>query len=186
MTAGASHAELGWPMPPASLLDALSERWQRLAASAAGCVYELPSDGVEEAVRSESSRGARYDTILSFMRTPRVPDLDGLVAALERILADDGWILMIEPSTSGNRPRRDRLSSGLKSLRRHADRRDRVESGGDVVSALRAGGFTVTDLHRRDTLSAPARWRSHVEIRARRETPASVVNARGDGRPSGS
>ena len=180
MTAGAPVTEQGLPMPPASLLDALSERWKRLAASAAGRVYELPSDGVEEAVRSECSRGARYDTILSFMRTPRVPDLAGFAAALKRILADDGWILMIEPSTSGSGPWRDRLSSGLGSLRPGRER-----PGRDVVSALRAGGFTVTDLHRRETARAPARWRNYVEIRARRETPASAANEGGDGRPSG-
>lgn len=167
MTAGAPVTVRGLPMPPESLLIALSERWQRLATSVAGRVYQLPSDGVEEAVRSECGRGTRYDTILSFMRTPQVADLDGFVAELERILADDGWIFMIEPSTSGSARLQDRLSSGLRNRGRSRDHPER-----DVVSALRAGGFTVTDLRRREMVSAPPRWRSYVEIRARRETEA--------------
>ena len=181
--------------PPTSLLDALSERWQPLAASAVGRVLELPADGVEAAVRSECSRGARYDTILSFMRTPQVSDLDGFVAALGEILADEGRILMMEPSGSGN-GRLGRLRGWLPSGSRNGrlrgwlpsgfgngrlrgwlpsrighprPHRDRAER--DVLSALRAGGFTVTDLHRRELASVPSQWRRYVEIRARRESP---------------
>ena len=157
MVIAAGQGQNGGPVPPA-LLDALSGRWRALAASAAGRVFELPAGGVEEAVRAECSRRARYDTILSFMRTPEVADLDNFVAALELLLADDGWILMIEPSGSGNGARRRR-------------RPGPDQAGRDVVSALRAGGFTVADLHRRELASAPARWRRYVEIRARRETP---------------
>ena len=157
MVIAAGHGQNGGPVPPA-LLDALGGRWRALAASAAGRVFELPAGGVEEAVRAECSRRARYDTILSFMRTPEVSDLDNFVADLELLLADDGWILMIEPSSSGNGQRR-RRRPGPDQARR------------DVVSALRAGGFTVADLHRRELVSAPARWRLYVEIRARRETP---------------
>ena len=181
--------------PPTSLLDALSERWQPLAASAVGRVLELPADGVEAAVRSECSRGARYDTILSFMRTPQVSDLDGFVAALGEILADEGRILMMEPSGSGN-GRLGRLRGWLPSGSRNGrlrgwlpsgfgngrlrgwlpsrighprSHRDRAER--DVLSALRADGFTVTDLHRRELASVRTQWRRYVEIRARRESP---------------
>ncbi|MCY3641968.1 MAG: hypothetical protein F4Z00_04170 [Acidimicrobiaceae bacterium] len=157
MVIAAGHGQNGGQVPPA-LLDALGGRWRALAASAAGRVLELPAGGVEEAVRAECSRRARYDTILSFMRTPEVADLDNFVSDLELLLADDGWILMIEPSGSGNGQRR-RRRPGPDQARR------------DVVSALRAGGFTVADLHRRELVSAPARWRLYVEIRARRETP---------------
>ncbi len=162
----------GVPAPPPSLLDALSERWLPLAASAVGRVLELPSDDVEAAVRSERARGTRYDTILSFMRTPQVSDLDGFVVALGEILADEGRILMVEPSGSGNGRLRGWLPSRIGHPRSHRDRAER-----DVVAALRAGGFTVTDLHRRELASVRTQWRRYVEIRARRESPK---------RPSGS
>ncbi len=155
MVIAAGNRRVGAPVPPA-LLNALGERWEALAASAAGRVLELPSDAVEEAVRTEGARGARYDTILSFMRTPQVSDLSSFVAALEQVLARDGWILMLEPSVAGTR--------GLPG------RRGRGQPGRDVVSALRAGGFMVTDLHRREHAAAPGR-RRYLEIRARRETP---------------
>ena len=151
---------------PTSLLDALSDRWQPLAASAVGRVLELPSDGVEAAVRSECARGTRYDTILSFMRTPQVSDLDSFVAALGEILADEGRILMVEPSGSGNGRLRGWLPSRIGHPRPCRDRAER-----DVASALRAGGFTVTDLHRRELASVPSQWRRYVEIRARRQSP---------------
>ena len=161
----------GVPAPPSSLLDALSERWQPLAASAAGRVLELPSDGVEAAVRSECARGTRYDTILSFMRTPQVSDLDGFVAALGEILADEGRILMVEPSGSGSGGLRGWLPFRVGHPRAHRHR-DRFER--DVASALRAGGFTVTDLHRGELTSVPSQWRRYVEIRARRESPQAL------------
>lgn len=167
MVIGAQEALGGEPAPP-DLLDALGERWQLLAASASGRVFELPADDVEQTVRSECSRGARYDTILSFMRTPQVFDLDSLVAALERILADDGWILMIEPSTSGRGRLRGRLPSWLG---RHRPSRDRHER--DVVSAVRSRGLFVTDIHRREARSVEPAWRRYVVLRARRETPPS-------------
>lgn len=165
MAIAAEGGQNGRLVPPA-LLDALGGRWRALAASATGRVLELPVDGVEEAARSEGARSVRYDTILSFMRTPQVADLDNFVADLELILADDGWILMMEPSGSGIRERRGRLPFGLGRRRPSRDRTER-----DVVSALRAGGFTVADLHRRELVSGPSRWRRYVEIRARRETP---------------
>ena len=163
---GARHGRGATPAPPTSLLDALIERWQPLAASAVGRVLELPSDGVEAAVRSECSRGSRYDTVLSFMRTPQVSDLDGFVAALGEILADEGRILMVEPSGSGNGPLRGWLPWRIGHPRAHRDCAER-----DVVTALRTGGFTVTDLHRRELASVRAQWRRYVEIRARRESP---------------
>ena len=168
MVIAAEGGQNGALVPPA-LLDALGGRWRALAASAAGRVLELPADGVEEAVSSECSRGARYDTILSFMLTPQVADLHDFVAALELILADGGWILMMEPSGSGNGGRPRRAPFGLGRRRPGLDQTER-----DVVSALRAGGFTVADLHRRELVSVPARWRRYVEIRARRETPVQT------------
>ena len=166
MTTGAPVPERGSPAPPPALLDALGERCRVLAASAVGRVFQVPDNGVEAAVLAECEHGARYDTILSFMRTPAVADLDGFVTAIERILADEGWILMVEPSGTGGGLLQDWLPARFRGQSAHRDR-----SGRDVVSALRAGGFMVTDLHRRQVQSVPARWRRCVELRARRESP---------------
>ena len=124
---------------------------------------------MQAALVNESEKGARYDTILSFMRSHQMDDLGGFVAALDGVLADDGWIYMVEPSAAGaagfietRLPRR---------LRRRCSTGPRA--GRDVVSALRSGGFMVTDLHRCEAPSAPAPWRHYVQLRARHQTPWS-------------
>ena len=166
--------ERGLPAPPPALLSAVEERCRALAATAVGRVFRVPADGVEAALRSECDRRARYDTILSFMRTPQVADIEGFVAALEAVLADDGWILMVEPARTGGTGRIGGLMEGglLRRLRRESPHHSR--GGRDVVSTLRAGGFMVTDLHRRHAPSVPARWRRYVELRARRQSPWGV------------
>ena len=164
MTTGARVTEGGLPAPPPTLLDAVDERCRALAATASGRVFRVPADDVEAALRSECNRGARYDTILSFMRTPQVADLEGFVADLEGILADDGWILVVEPAGTGGRPVR-RLPARLR--RRSPDHR---RGGRDVVSALRSRGLFVTDIHRREAPSVPPAWRRYVELRARRQS----------------
>ena len=157
----------GFPEPPPALRAATAERCGELAAAASGRVFELPDTDAEAALRAESERGARYDTVLSFMATPRVADLARFVAALERILADDGRIHMVEPSAPD-------VIAGLAVLQPRRLRRrqsDGCRGDRDIVAALRSGGFTVTDLHRREAASVPRRWRRYVELRARRETP---------------
>ena len=163
MTTGARVTEGGLPAPPSTLLDAVDERCRALAATASGRVFRVPADDVEAALRSECNRGARYDTILSFMRTPQVADLEGFVADLEGILADDGWILMVEPAGTGGG---GRLPAGLRR-QSPAHRR----GGRDVVSALRSRGLFVTDIHRREAPSVPPAWRRYAELRARRQSP---------------
>lgn len=165
MTIGAREGDRNLLAPPPALLEALRERCRVMASSASGRVLQLPESGVEAVLLSECEGGPRYDTILSFVSTPRVADLDGFVAALGRILADGGWILMVEPSRSGN----GLSHSWLPSRLRHHSRK-RYRPAADVLSALRAGGFTVTDLHRGKLQSVPVQWRRYVEIRARRES----------------
>lgn len=167
MPAGVWTAEDGLPVPPPALLQAVSETCRRLADAASGRVFEVPGDGVESVLEAERASGARYDTILSFMRTPAVADKEGFVAALELILAAEGWICMVEPdpTRSGSISRRVASRSGRGSSRRRA--------GSDVVAAVRSRGLVVTDLHRREALSVAPPWRRYVVLRARRESPRS-------------
>lgn len=165
MTTGVREAEYGLPVPPAALRKAVGEACRELTAAASGRVFEVPEAGVESALESEWESGARYDTILSFLCTPGVVDIQGFVAALERILAEEGWIFMVEPvaTRSGALLSRSAARPGSGSRRRRA--------GTDVVAALRSGGLVVTDLYRREAQSAPAAWRRYVMLKARRESP---------------
>ena len=165
MTTGARAVERDLAAPQA-LLDEVDERCRALAAMAVGRVFSVPAGDAEAALRSENRNGARYDTVLSFMCTPQVTSLEDYVAAIEQILADEGWILMVEPAAlyRGALPRwltaRSRRSSPLPSA-----------GGRDVVSTVRSRGLFVTDLHRREATSVPPEWRQYVMLRARRATP---------------
>ena len=151
---------------PQALLDEVDERCRALAATAVGRVFSVPAGDAEAALRSESRNGARYDTVLSFICTPQVTSLEDYVAAIEQVLADEGWILMVEPAGFCRRsfPRwltaRSRRPSPLPGTR-----------GRDVVSAVRSRGLVVTDIHRREATSVPPEWRQYVVLRARRATP---------------
>lgn len=166
MATGARAAERDSAAPPAALLDAVDEHCRALAATAAGRVFTVPAEDAEAALRSEAGRGARYDTILSFMCTPQVASLEDYVAAIEQLLADEGWILMVEPAGLYRRafpPSLTVRSPRLSPLPRTRDR--------DVVSAVWSRGLVVTDIHRREAASVPPEWRQYVMLRARRATP---------------
>ena len=166
MTTGARAAERDLTAPPAALLDAVDEHCRALAATAAGRVFTVPVEDAEAALRSEVGRGVRYDTVLSCMCTPRLTSLEDYVAAVEQVLADGGWILMVEPDgiDRGTLPRwlisPSRWRSPLLRTR-----------GRDVVSAVRARGLVITDIQRREAKSVPPGWRPYVVLRARRATP---------------
>ena len=166
MTTGARAVERDLTAPQA-LLDKVDERCRALAATAVGRVFSVPAEDAEAALRSESRNGARYDTVLSFMCTPQVTSLEDYVAAIEQVLADEGWILMVEPVTA----RSGALHSLLAARRGSGSRRR--SAGADVVAALWSGGLVVTDLYRREVPSAPAGWRRYVVLKARRATPRS-------------
>lgn len=168
MTTGVRAAEHGLPGPPPTLLEEVDESCRTLTAAASGRVFVVPEAGAEPALESERASGARYDTILSFMRTPGVVDIEGFVAALERILAEEGWIFMVEPAAARAGAIRSRLAARL------GHRPPRRRAGTDVVAALRSGGLVVTDLHRRRAQSAPAAWRPYVVLKARRESPRTA------------
>ena len=165
MATSVREAEYGLPGPPVALREAVGETCRELTTAASGRVFEVPEAGAESALESEQASGARYDTILSFLCTPGVVDLEGFAASLEQVLAEEGWIFMVEPTAARSGALRSRWAArpGSGSRRRSA--------GTDVVSAVRSRGLFVTDLYRREAPSAPAGWRRYVVLRARRATP---------------
>ena len=166
MTTGARAAARGLAAPPEALLEAVEEHCRALASTARGRVFSVPREGAEAALRSEAGSGGCYDTILSFMCTPKVASLAGYAAAIERILATGGRIGMVEPSGLDRPTMRRWLTDRL----RHQSPETRGE-GRDIVSAVRSGGLVVTDVQRREAPSVPAGWRSYVVLRARRQSP---------------
>ena len=166
MTTGARAAERDLPAPPPVLLEAVDEHCRALAAAAVGRVFRVPAESPEAALRCEGLSGARYDTILSFMCTPQAAVLEDYVAAVEEVLADGGWILMVEPAGRDRGPLRRWLTARLRD-----QSPQRCGRGRDVVSAVRSRGLMVTDIHRREAPSVPPAWRQYVVLRARRESP---------------
>jgi hypothetical protein len=166
MTTGARAVERDLAAPPAALLNEVEERCRALAATAAGRVYTVPAEAAEAALEVEAGRGARHDTILSFMCTPQVVSLEGYIASIERILADEGWILMVEPAWLD----RGRSLKWLTARRRPQSPR-RSDGGQDLVSAVRSCGLVLTDVHRREARSVEPEWCQYVVLRARRASP---------------
>ena len=165
MTTGARAVERDLAAPQA-LLDEVDEHCRALAATAVGRVYTVPTEAAEAALRSENRGGARYDTVLSFMCTPQVTSLEDYVAAIEQVLADEGWILMVEPAGLYRRA----FPGWLTARSRRPSPLPRTR-GRDVVSAVRSRGLFVTDVHRHEATSVPSEWRPYVVLRARRQSP---------------
>ena len=170
MTTGARAVGRDLTAPPA-LLDEAGERFRELAATAVGRVFTVPAEGAEAAeaaLRAESRSGARYDTVLSFMCTSGVTSIEEYVAAIDQVLADEGWILMVEPAGLYRRT----FPRSLTARSRRPATLPRAR-GRDVVSALRSRGLVVTDVHRREAASVPPEWRQYMVLRARRATTRS-------------
>ena len=155
--------------PPPALLNEVDGRCRALTAAAVGHVYTVPAEAVGAALETEAHRGARYDTVLSFMCTPHVASLEGYVTAIEQILADEGWIAMVEPAWLDRGPVREWLAA-----RRRPPRPSRGAQVWDLVSAVRSRGLVVTDVHRCEVPSVPPPWRRYVVLEARRESPRSL------------
>ena len=169
MTSGVRAVERASPALPPALLDEVDERCRALVDAAVGRVYTVPTEAAEAALETEAGRGARYDTILSFMCTPHVASLEDYIAAIERVLAGEGWIGMVEPAGLYRRTFPRWLTA--RSRRPSPSPRTR---GRDVVSAVRSRGLFVTDIHRREAKSVPPEWRQYVVLRARRQSPQSA------------
>jgi len=110
----------------------------------------------------ESGAGT-FDTIVSLIRTPLISDLDRFIGAVEKLLAPDGHLLLLEPVRRHGRLGRILKMSG--SLTR--------VSGGlyldrDIPAKLRESGLTVIDLDRFEVPTVSAPLRPFIEATARR------------------
>ena len=103
-----------------------------------------PVEVHEAAIEDASLPSGAFDTVVSTLTLCTVPDLDVALASIRRILAPGGRLLFIEhvraPGLQGvlqraSSPLWTRLAAGC-----HPDR--------DILAAMRANGFAVTDLDR--------------------------------------
>jgi SAM-dependent methyltransferase len=117
--------------------------------------------------------GGVYDTIVTTLVLCTVPDLAHAVDRLRRLLAPTGQLLFLEHVVgTGARGRLQRAASPLWRRVAAGCRCDR-----DVVGALRAGGFVVTDLERFAMPMPNPLVRPAVQGVARRRTAAGSEEA---------
>jgi SAM-dependent methyltransferase len=107
---------------------------------AAGVPVEVHEAGIED----DSLPTDGYDTVVSTLTLCTVPDLDAALAAIHRVLAPNGRLRFIEHvratgvqglAQRATAPVWTRVAAGC-----HPDR--------DILAAMRANGFAVTDLDR--------------------------------------
>ena len=159
---------------PPELSVALAERRRTIASAATGRVLDLGgwSDHLREYAAAPTMLGdlhelgeldGEFDTIVSLVRTPLVPNMDAFITGLVDHLAPDGIVAFLEPTLRPSRAggrfwrggRAQRSFGGL-----HLDR--------DIPHEFRERKLFVTDLHRFDVPSVAVPLRPFVDGQARR------------------
>ncbi len=162
---GASRVR--WPSLPPEVMAAVGRRRAALLERVHGRVLDLDHPGDRDRHEAASSstdpvaEPDQFDTILCTCALVHEPDLARAVLGLERLLADDGELFLIEPvnhaglwglvlSTIGSR------LGAVADL--HVSR--------DVVATVRAAGLTAADLDRFSVATDVWPLRRFVEVRA--------------------
>jgi len=144
----------------------LAHRRGELSCRVSGRVAELEALALPgSAMSSDSGRGAilegasgavePFDTVIALGALHSSPDPETLLAHIMGALAPAGQLIFVEPS------RRPGFAGRLQR---------RAGFDIDVVSLVRAAGFTVTNLHRAQIETADPRYRWFVEGVAQRTT----------------
>ena len=141
------HAWLSFSTTPM-----LRQRRERLLARAGGDQLDLGGrTGLTDvAARPEAS----VDTVVSVFTLCSVPDLDGVLRAVRRVLRNSGQFLFLEhvPDWPGARSSLDLVAPAWRML-------GRCDPSRDVPEAVRQAGFVLMDLERFSvpTLAIPLR-----------------------------
>ena len=151
------------PTPRRSLVE-LDERRVRMRARAEGRLLDVadhPRRQLDELVAA----GERYDIVLSVLQISTAADAPALCETLKSLLADDGELWFLEPTSVTGVAGAVQHALG-PWVRRTTGRRPDY----DIPKLLRAAGLTVTDCER---FVARALWpyRSFVQGVARAPLP---------------
>lgn len=112
-------------------------------------------------------RAGPFDTIVSLIRTPLVSDFDRFVSTVDRLLAPDGHLMLLEPVS-----RQGRLGLMLKLSGSLVRATGGLRLDRDIPARLRESGFAVTDLDRFEVPTVSAPLRPFIEATARRFSSA--------------
>jgi hypothetical protein len=144
----------------------LGERRTRLLADASPDLLDLGRPEACAEVLHAARSGAsvrRYATVLSVAELVRFPDLVLALTGIDRLLADDGELVLVEPVHHPG-PAATLFASCWSRYaalgRAHLER--------DVAAAVRFTGLDITDLERFTMPTAVWPLRLFVEARARR------------------
>lgn len=166
-TADPTAALAGLAHLPRPVADRLTTRRAALLARAHGRTLDLCTEAARALVSdsiggSPRSRSDRYDTVVSVCALAAFADLPAAVAGIAALLDHDGCLLAVEPvATPG--------PAGViaASLWDGWAVRRGLNLSRDVPAALRAAGFTLTDVDRFEAPTLVAPLRRFAQIRAR-------------------
>jgi hypothetical protein len=163
-----AHGALVAPLPPfpRAVRRLLIERRVRLFAGLATDVLDLSQPAAQAAVlRSAHGAGVerRYDKVVSVAELVRYPDLVQALTGIDRLLADDGELILIEPVHHPG-PAATLIASVWAIHPAVAQ----VHVERDLGLAVRTIGLTVTDLERFTMPTAVWPLRLFVHARVRR------------------
>ena len=154
--------DLGWTVDAVTMLDRSGD-----VRAGTGVNDPVGVTRLDAAVDELAQLGAGpFDTIVSLIRTPLVADLDRFVNTLLDVLADGGYLHLLEPVCRTGRTGRlltfgGRIGQAAGGL--YLDR--------DLPADLRRLGLTVTDIVRFEVPSLSAPFRPFIEARARLVSP---------------
>ena len=117
--------------------------WNRPGVSDVVPLDWTAAGSIRDRLAGLADAGERFDTVFSVFRLIAVPEVDGLLHQVGRVLDDDGEVLFLEPSrrrAPARHARRVVVPGVAVATGWHVER--------DIPAALRRARLSVTDLER--------------------------------------
>jgi len=153
----------------------IESAWAGVAAHVHGRVLDLAELTTGDLARLDAA-GERYDTVLSVGRLAAEDDPTPLLVLCRRLVGEAGHLVFVEPSKPGGRRGTGARLAGPALAAGAGWRTDR-----DVPPLLRAAGFVICDVRRRD-LPATA-WPLRLVVAGTAIASASPTGGSAGARP---